>query len=383
MPGLSVACGTAGKVLTALGGLADVDANTPLTADSIFDLASLTKLFTALMVMHLREDGRLDLNKAVTAYAPQFVHLDSVTVDQVLGFEVALTTTARIDTQTSPEAGRSLLFDIRPGEVAGRAYSDMHAMVLKHVIEGATQEEYTSLLLRLLLRPLGMDNTFLVVPEDKRSLCVSCNNEHRIERGQHIRRSGVLPGTPHDPKARVLYPEPCGHAGLFSTLADMTKLCQALLRYDVLPREALLFMSRNRTGHRRADGTYQQYLGAQCYVKHPIQRHSEVPLYESDKAISLSGFTGHHLSVDVETGVFALFLGNRVQNRLTVLVPEAGKSITDYGLNADGTGRILWPDGTWIDSSVNYVYQKDAHFHQAVANEMGLPLHTTANTAHW
>ena len=381
MPGLSVACGTATKVLTALGGLADEDTGTPLTADSIFDLASLTKLFTALMVMRLREDGRLDLGRPVTAYAPQFTHLDGVTVDQVLGFEVALTTTARVDAQTSPEAGRALLFDIRPGVVNGRAYSDMHAMVLKHVIEGAAGEDYASLLQWLLLRPLGMADTFLVVPEDKRSLCVSCNNEHRIERGRYIRRSGVLPGTPHDPKARVLYPEPCGHAGLFATAGDLVKLCQGLLRCDVISREGLLFMSRNRTGHRREDGTYQQYLGAQCYVKHPIQRHSEVPLYESDKAISLSGFTGHHLSVDVETGVFALFLGNRVQNRLTVLVPEAGKSITDYGLEADGTGRILWPDGRQLWSSVDYVYQKDAHFHQAVQNELGLLPYTTANTA--
>ena len=383
MPGLSVACGTADKVITALGGLRDEETGAPLTADSIYDLASLTKLFTALLVMRLREDGRIDLERPVTDYAPRFVRLNGATVDQVLGFEVALTTEARVDTQKSPEAGKALLYDIRPGEVTGRAYSDMHAMVLKHVVEGAAQEDYASLLHKQVLAPLEMGNTYLVIPESKRSLCVSCNNEHRIERGQYIRREGVLPGTPHDPKARVLYPEPCGHAGLFSTRDDLVKLCQGLLRLDVISREGLLFMSRNRTGHQRPDGTYQQYLGAQCYVKHPIQRHSEVPVYESDKAISLSGFTGHHLSVDIETGVFALFLGNRVQNRLTVLVPETGKSISDCGLNPDGTGCILWPDGRRIWSSVNYVYQKDVHFHQAVANEMGLLPNRTANTARW
>ena len=380
MPGLSMACGTADKAITALGGLQDEDTGTSLTADSIFDLASLSKLFTALLVMRLKEEGRLDLNRPVTDYAPRFVHLGGVPVDQVLGFDIGLTTSARVDTQNSPEAGRDLLFDIRPGEVTGRAYSDMHAMVLKHVIEGAAQEDYASLLSGYILTPMEMGNTYLVVPESKRSLCVSCNNEHRIERGQYIRREGVLPGTPHDPKARVLYPEPCGHAGLFSTAGDMVKLCQGLLRLDVISRDSLLFMSRNRTGHQRPDGTYQQYLGAQCYVKHPVQRHSEVPVYESDKAISLSGFTGHHLSVDIETNVFALFLGNRVQNRLTVLVPETGKTIMDYGLNPDGTGCILWPDGRRIYSSVNYVYQKDVHFHQAVANEMGFLPQRTENT---
>ncbi len=374
MPGLAVACGTAEHALTAQGGLADEDSQRPLTPDSLFDLASLTKLFTGLMVMRLHEEGRLDLTRPITAYAPQFVNLSAVTVDQVLGFEVALTTTDRVDTQKTPDAARRLLFDIRPGVVTGRAYSDMHAMVLKHVIEGAAGEDYAALLYRCILAPLGMQDTFLAVPEDRRTDCVCCNGEHRMERGRYILRSDVLPGTPHDPKARALYPESCGHAGAFSTLGDMVKLCKGLLRGDVISRNGIIAMSRNRTGYLRPDGTWQQYLGAQCYVKHPVQRHSEVPLYESDKAVSLSGFTGHHLSVDVETGVFALLLGNRVQNRLTVLLPEEGKSITDYGLHPDGTGSILWPDGTRVWSSVNYVYQKDAHFHRAVARELGLPL---------
>ena len=373
MPCLSVACGTADTVLTAHGGLADEKTGRPLTEDSLFDLASITKLFTALIVMRLREEGSLDLTRPVTAYAPQFTRLCGVTVDQVLGFEIGLTTAARLDTQPSAEAARALLNDIQPGEVTGRAYSDMHAMVLRYVVEGAAGEDYATLLHRLILAPLGMASTYLVVPENRRSLCVSCDNEHRLERGRYILRDGVAPGTPHDPKARVFWPEPCGPAGLFSTRGDLVKLCQGLLRRDVISRDSLLFMSRNRTGHQRPDGTYQQYLGAQCYVKHPIQRHSEVPPYESDKAISLSGFTGHHISVDIENGVFALFLGSRCQNRLTVLVPEEGKSLTDYGLNPDGTGCIFWPDGTQVWSSVNYAYQKDAHFHQAVANEMGLP----------
>ena len=86
--------------------------------------------------------------------------------------------------------------------------------------------------------------------------------------------------------------------------------------------------------------------------------------------------------MDVETGVFALFLGSRCQNRLTVLIPEPGKSLTDYGLKSDGTGSLVWTNGARIYSSVDYVYQKDAHFHQAVANEMGLLPQRTASTGH-
>ena len=373
MPGLSVACGTADSVHTAQGGWADETKNIPLTEDSIFDLASLTKLFTGLMVMRLEAEDRLDLSKPVASYAPRFALLDQVSVDAVLGFEVGLTTPARVDAAPSPEEAKRLLFAIQPGPVTGRAYSDMHAMVLRYVIEGASQQSYAELLSQCILRPVGMKNTTHVVDETRRSLCVSCDMEHRIERGRYILRR-TAPGFPHDPKAAVLYPDPCGHAGLFSTRGDMVKLCQALLKGDVIPRESLFAMSRNRTGHLRPDGTYQQYLGAQCYVKHPIQRHSEVPPYMGEKAISLSGFTGHHVSVDAERGLFALFLGSRCQNRLTVLIPEEGKSLTDYGLNPDGTGQVLWPDGEVVCSSVDYVYHKDAHFHGAVAAELGLNL---------
>ena len=117
MPCLSVACGTADAVLTAHGGLADEEKGRPLTEDSLFDLASLTKLFTALLVMRLREEGRLELSRPVTAYAPQFLHLSGVTVDQVLGFEIGLNTAERVDTQLTPEAGRALLLGIQPGAV--------------------------------------------------------------------------------------------------------------------------------------------------------------------------------------------------------------------------------------------------------------------------
>ncbi len=372
MPCLSVACGDAGRVQCTGGGLTDGQ-GTLLSDRSLFDLASLTKLFTGLTVMRLNEEGRLDLTRPVTAYAPQFVHLGNTTVGEVLGFQLALTTSERVDTQKTPEAAKQQLFAIRPGEVTGRAYSDMHAMVLRHVVEGAAQETLLHEVQRIILQPLAMADTFCTVPEKRLGDCVRYDREHRIERGRYILREGPLPGVPHDPKAARLYPEFSGHAGLFATMQDMVKLCQGLLREQVVSRSTLMEMSRNRTGFQRPDGTWQQYLGAQCYVLHPVQYFSEIPVYESEYAIGLSGFTGHHLSVDVGTGVFALFLGNRVQNRLTVLLPEEGKNITDYGLHADGTGQVLWPDGSRVWSSVDYVHHKDVHFHRSVANELGLP----------
>lgn len=372
MPCLSVTCGTADHAEYALRGVMD-EQGTPLREDALYDLASLTKLFTGVLVMRLHEEGRLSLTAPVTRYAPQFTHLQGVTVDQVLGFEIGLTTPGRVDAQPDQAAARQVLFAVKPQDVGtGRAYSDMHAMVLKHVIEGAGGADYASLLHEKILQSLGMEDTYCVVPDGEKPRCVSYNGEHRMERGNCILRGDVYPGLPHDPKALKMYPEPCGHAGIFSTRQDMVKLCQGLLRGQVLRQESLLAMARNRTGRQLADGTYTQYLGSQCYVKHPQQYFSEIPVYMSDCAIGLSGFTGHHLAVDVQRGIFTLFLGNRVMDRLTVLLPEAGHTIMDAGLNADGTGTVRWLDGSTVYSSVNYVHQKDEHLHRVVQQVLGL-----------
>lgn len=371
---LSVTYGTAAEEHHLAMGAADRQGN-PIGEDSLFDLASLTKLFTGLLVMRLREEGLLDLSRPVTDYAPQFSALYAVPVEQVLGFQVALVTPERVDTQPDAALGLRQLFAAQARPVTGRHYSDMPAMVLKYVIEGAAGQPYEDVLASRILAPLGMASTFARVPQARLGDCICYDGEHRIEGERWFIRQGITPGTPHDPKARLLFQggECCGHAGLFSTRADMTRLCQALLAGKVVSRESLTLMAKNRTGRPLPDGKWTQFLGYQCYVKHPDQYYSEIPAFMSSQAIGMGGFTGHHLSIDPVTGTFVLFLGNRVMDRLTVLVPEEGRCLTDYGLAPDGSGQLLWKDGTLVNSSVNYVHQKDARLHTPIGQLLRLP----------
>ena len=364
---MSAACGTAFSAYTAEAGCAPV---------SVFDIASLSKLFTGLTAVRLYERGELLFDRPVTSYAPQFPYLKDVTVSQLLGFETGLRTPERVDSRPDAASAEAVLFEVRPvpnGEM--RAYCDIHAMVARYVLEGASGLPMMELVRRELLDPLGMTETDCRVPAALRARCVSCDREHRIEGSRYILRSGIAPGTPHDPKARVLSPEGevfCGHAGLFSTRADLIRLCGGLLRGEVLSRDSLRMMARNRTGFRRRDGGWTQFLGLQCYVKHPEQYHSEVPVYMGAEAIALSGFTGCHLAVDPEAGIFEFYLGSRVRDRLSVLIPEEGRTLADYGLDPDGIGEVQWPDGERVVSSVDYVHLKDRHYHPAVADTLGL-----------
>ena len=153
---------------------------------------------------------------------------------------------------------------------------------------------------------------------------------------------------------------------------DIIRFCRAVLAGKIVSRESLREMAVNRTGKLLPNGIHTQYLGYQCYVRHPEQYWSEIPVYMGMQAFGIGGFTGNHLSVDPEHGLFTVFLGNRVKNRLTVLVPDAGKTLEDYGLNPDGTGKIRWEDGEVIPSSVKYVHQKDRHLHSTVMAALGI-----------
>lgn len=362
MDGLAVACGKDGRTERAWDGR-------EIGKHTVYDLASVTKIFTALALMRLAEEGELEFLRRVTWYCPEFRELDAVTVEQLAAFQVQLQTPERIDGQRCREEALRCLQEVRVLKMSGpRAYSDIPAMVLKYVIEKAAGMPFYACLKELVLDPAGMTETWARVPEERRADCLLYGPEYRIERDRRICRRDPIRGVPHDPKAAVLQGETedlCGHAGMFSTLSDLEKLAGAILERRILTEESLRRLAVNRTGRQRPDGSYTQYLGYQCYLKHPDQYYSEIPAYMGAAAFGIGGFTGNHFSVDPEQNRFAVFLGNRVRDRLTVLIPPEGKTIEDYGLRPDGTGEIRWTDGSVHPSSVNYVHQKDQHLHAA------------------
>ena len=196
-----------------------------------------------------------------------------------------------------------------------------------------------------------MNETWAAVPPERKKDCVCYDREHRIEKGQYILRTGWQPGVPHDPKAAVMQGDTgdlCGHAGLFSTCSDMARFCRAVLDRKIVGEESLKEMAVNRTGRKRANGEWTQFLGVQCYVRHPDQYYSEIPCYMGKRAFGIGGFTGNHVSMDPERDAFVVFLGNR------------------------GSGVFRWNDGEVIPSSVKYVHQKDEHLHKAIAEVLGL-----------
>lgn len=382
LTGITVAYGTSRESEHALFGRAQevtlengefVPHVRPLRHDSIFDLASLTKLFTSVITMILAERGMLSLDERIGEIDPRFVHLKDVTVFDTLCYRVCLQTPGRIDDAPSPEEGFARLFAVHTApSPAVRIYSDINAMVMKYVIEQKTGMALYDAICKYILSPAGMAETWACVPEDERSRCVCYNYEHRIVRDHCILRSDTALGIPHDPKAMLLGAggDLCGHAGLFSTRADMVRFSQALLRGELISRDSLIEIATNRTGKFNGDGTYRQPLGFLCFMKHPLQRLSEVPAHMGAHALGISGFTGNHLVLDPELDCFEVFLGNRCHARVSHITPPQGMELSHYGLDEIGAGLVPWPDGRLVPSSAKYVYQKDACLHEPIVQRM-------------
>lgn len=329
---------------------------------SIFDLASVTKLFTCIAVLQLCERGKLALDRPLGAIDKRFLNIADVTIEELLSFRAALRTTVRLDAAANAEEAEALLFDIRPAPAPKvRFYTDMGAMTLKYVVESVSGLFFWDYLQANILRPLGMRETFAAVPEALLSRTVCYNYERTVQEGRFRLDAACPAGTVHDPKARLLntgLPAPCGHAGLFSTLSDMTLLAKGLLGGALVSRKTLLEIGKNRTGGLLPSGEYSQYMGYLCYAKHPVQTFSEVPACFGERAIGLNGFTGNHFSIDPEQNRYMILFANRIHNRVTTLTGRADPN--------DQTRAALWDDGKEYVVSQNFVYMKDKYLKNAI-----------------
>lgn len=196
-----------------------------MTVDTIFDLASLTKVIaTNTSVMQLAELGKIRFNDPVANYLPDFAQngKEDITIRQLLthysGLAPDIDLTPAFD---SKESAYRLAYAETPVQAPGSGfmYSDTNFIVLGALVEkisGETLDAYTE---RHIFAPLGMTHTRFLPPASWRM---------KIAPTQYDENEHMLRGVVHDPRARRMGGV-AGHAGLFSTADDLAKFAQCLL----------------------------------------------------------------------------------------------------------------------------------------------------------
>jgi len=227
IPGAVLLIGHNGQIIyrKAYGSRALEPRREPMTIDTIFDLASLTKVVaTTPAVMQLVEQGKIRLNDPVSKYLPEFAAngKEDITVRQLLTHYSGLAPDLDLKTPwVGKETADRMAYDEVPQQTPGSkfSYSDINFIVLGALVERISGETLDAYCARHIFAPLKMTHTRFLPPASWRI---------KIAPTQYDENEHMLRGVVHDPTARRMAGV-AGQAGLFSTADDLAKFAQALL----------------------------------------------------------------------------------------------------------------------------------------------------------
>ncbi len=339
--------------------------------DSIFDIASITKIFTSLIVMTLAKEKKLDIQAPISKYDNRFPNIKDVTISELLSF-IPLETTYKdedgklllFSDTSNPLIMEKILFSVAKKKqfkvVRDRRYNDLTPMVLKYIIENITGMPFYDVVLKYIIKPLKMKDTNIIINKDKLDRVVSTNYEHKYFRNDnYVFINDSYDGIVNDKKARVMGQNRLllsGHAGLFSTIDNLVKLSLAIINDDILDKQMIEQITKNRTGKRIKRYKYSQYFGYLCYVKNPSLSNSEVYHALSGCTMAISGFTGMHMTVDYLNKIYIVLGSNKPHNRITVFDKQYKKLIIEDKAIKQ---KYVIIQGKKIIISQSFVFEKD------------------------
>jgi uncharacterized protein YbbC (DUF1343 family) len=300
----------------AFGNRTVIPSTEPMTVDTLFDLASLTKVVaTTSSVMLLVEQGRIRLNDPVADYIPEFKRhgKSTITVRHLLTHMSGLGPDLDL---TDPFKGYETAIALAVDEVpaarpdARFIYSDINFILLGEIvsrISGMSLDQFAHV---YLFEPLGMRDTMFNPPAALRSRIAPTERCKSLARSRGRPDGMMLRGLVHDPTARRMGGV-AGHAGLFSTADDLAIFCRMLLGGGTYgktrvfsPLTVARMISPLTPPHERN----VRGLGWDLDSIYSGNRGELLPL----GSFGHTGFTGTSLWIDPISGLYVVFLTNRL-----------------------------------------------------------------------
>jgi len=304
IPGGVVLIGHNGKVVyrKAFGFRSLEPSREPMTVDTIFDLASLTKcIATATSVMQLIEQGQVRLNSPVSTYLPEFAQngKESITVRELLTHYSGLRPDLDLkDSWEGRDAAYSRAMQEKPAHPAGARfeYSDINFITLGFLVEKVTGQPLNEYAAKKIFAPLGMSDTGFLPASALAA---------RIAPTQYDEQGKMLRGVVHDPTARRMGGV-AGDAGLFSTADDLARFAEEMLHGNtILSRTAIEKMT---TPQQSSTAATLRGIGWDIDSPFASNRGDLLPI----GSYGHTGFTGTSLWIDPATDTYIVLLTNAV-----------------------------------------------------------------------
>jgi uncharacterized protein YbbC (DUF1343 family)/beta-glucosidase-like glycosyl hydrolase len=331
-PGAVVAVGHRGTLahLRPYGRLSYAEDSPPVAADTLYDLASLTKVIaTTSMAMILVDEGRLDLDKPVRDYLPRFAGAgkEDVTVRHLLTHSSGVDWWAPLFRELRGKAAyleRIQAMDLvyEPGSKA--VYSDLGLILLGEILERVAGRSLDSFVRQRVFQPLGMNDTSFRPPAELRQRIAPTEVDPW--------RGRLLQGEVHDENASALGGV-APHAGLFSTAGDLARFAQMILNGGVLEHRRII-SRRTVEEFTRLAGVPESSRALGWDTRSPVGYSSAGALL-SARSFGHTGFTGTSIWLDPERQLFVILLTNRVHpSRENQLIREARPAVADAVVRA-------------------------------------------------
>lgn len=283
-----------------------VDQPISMQNDTIFDIASLSKIFTTTAAMKLYEQGYFELDDPVAKYIPEFAQngKKNVTIKQLMTHTSGFKAWVPLYTIGDSRADRlDYVFDYPLDNPPGTTYtySDLNMITLGAIIERLSGKRLDEFVKDNLLEPLNMTDTMYNPPESLKSRIAATEYQSSINRG-------LVWGEVHDENAWAL-DGIAGHAGVFSTAHDLAILGHMFIndgRYggkQILQPETIKLLVENQL---------PQFPGNEHGLGWEIEQAWYMDALSGTSTIGHTGFTGTSITIDLNNDTIAILLTNTV-----------------------------------------------------------------------
>ena len=325
----------------------------PMTLDTIFDLASLTKVVaTTTAVMKLVEDGQVRLNDTVASFVPEFGKYgkERLTVRDLLVHVSGLRPDLDL---VEPWAGYDTAMQLAAEETLAAqpypfVYSDINFEMLGEIVSRVSKKPLDVFVQERVFGPLGMRDTSFkpaasLTPRIAPTELCRQNNAPCLPGVLEGPVDVMLRGVVHDPTARRMGGV-AGHAGLFSTAHDLAIFCRMLLNGGAMGATRILSpLTVARMRSPASDPPNVRGLGWDVDSSFSSNRGEFLPV----GSFGHTGFTGTSIWIDPVTRVYVVFLANRVHVQGGDVTPLRARVATIVASALTDVPRALEASLTW------------------------------------